>query len=146
MISGWLLWLGLMIRHRISYKKVVIMLTGDNTVLDHSCIKYLPYYINRKYAKKAVVFYSELSYQKADFKSNAECDISFYPLRDKYIGAIYRLYSTYRFFDNIVFTYTDNPKDNNLGRYLRETTVNEEDAVCLALFHLRCVPDLIGTN
>ena len=53
---------------------------------------------------------------------------------------LYDYYSFMKFFDNIVFTYVDKPEDNLLGTYLEKTDVNEEDAACLALFHLRSVP------
>ena len=46
------------------------------------------------------------------------------------------------FFDNIVFTYAFRPQDNLLGKVLKETQVNEEDAVCLGLYHLRAVLSL----
>ncbi|NBH20534.1 hypothetical protein D3Z55_24965 [Clostridiaceae bacterium] len=53
---------------------------------------------------------------------------------------MYDYYSFHKFSDKVVFTYTDLPGDNQLGRALRETKVNEEDAVCLGLYHLRRVP------
>ena len=46
----------------------------------------------------------------------------------------------------IVFTYTTSPKDNQLGRVLKETQVNEEEAVCLGLYQLRKVPEIKETK
>ena len=58
------------------------------------------------------------------------------------LKALYDYYSFDKFFDNIVFTYKTFPKYNLLGKVLNETSINEQDAVCLALYHLREVPEI----
>ena len=112
------------------------MLTGDNSCVDQSCIDHIQDFIKRKYADRALVFCTEIS--KINICETDNICVKTMPEAD--MQSLYMLYSFYKFFDNIVFTNTDTPKDNMLGRYLKETNVNEEEAVCLALYHLRCIP------
>ena len=136
-------WNWLRLRYAITYKKVVLVLTGDNEKLDYYCLKYLEDFIRRKYANSAII----ISPDEKVLKNVAKMKFSFpieLCLMDKMkMTLLYDFYSYMKFFDNIVFTYTSIPKDNLLGKILAETNVNEEDAACLALYHLRIVPNCI---
>ena len=136
-IKGRAYWLSLIKSYSIDYSKVVLVLSGDNKKLDEECCRNLWKYAKRKYVDKALIIHTEdndlaISQLIAD-------DITFQTtvISKEKMNLLYRYYSFHKFFDNIVFTYTDSPRGNLLGRYLRETEVNESDAACLALFHLR---------
>lgn len=134
-------WNWLRLRYVITYKKVVLVLTGDNEKLDYYCLKYLEHFLKRKYAKSAIIISDDEKVLKNVEKMKFRFPIELCYLEKKRIELLYDFYSYMKFFDNIVFTYTDRPKDNLLGRILAETDVNEEDAACLALYHLRAVPN-----
>ena len=140
MYKEWLLWKRIKRKYRINYSKVVLVLSGENRKLDKVCIDYLDDFVRRKYAKEALIFYPENEYSKDEFGLVKEYRVEAVPLPQKTIDRLYSFYCFMKFFDNIVFTYVDKPTDNQLGRYLRETEVNEVDAACLALYHLRHIP------
>lgn len=144
MIYAWLCWNIFSVIHKITYKTVVLVLTGENVLLDHYCIRYLDNFAQRKYAERKIVIYLENvtdpKYKKdVQFLKN-DSRIKTIKMSHQWIELFYDLYSFYKFFDNIVFTFTSRPKENLLHRILAETNVDEEDAACLALYHLRCVP------
>lgn len=113
---------------------------GDNQKLDEYALIHLKDFMDRKYAKGAVLFLKD----KRDYgrfkrvKLPEGVKFCLYPVRK--IQILYDYYSFHRFSDKILFTYTDSPKENELGRLLRETEIDEEEAVCLGLYRLRSVP------
>lgn len=125
---------------------MVLVLTNENKTLDYYAIAYLKYFVKRKYANEAIILFHDVETKKMlkKFKFPFEVKAVFYPLKE--IEKLYDYYSFEKFFDNIVFTYTTFPKDNLLGRILDETPVNEQDAICLALYHLRTVLELDEKN
>jgi len=138
-LKGWLYWQQLRIKLKINYQKVVVVLTDDNRELDKEIMIHLKDFMDRKYADQAIILCKEN--RKIQFSPHeAEKWIDVHPIASERMELLYAFYSFMKFFDNIVFTYTEKPEDNLLGRYLVETSVNEEDAACLALYHLRCVP------
>lgn len=139
-ISGRLLWHKLKILNQISYNKVVVCLSNDNKELDKQVMKYLPDYMARKYVNKAIVF-SNQTIDAVTKEKDRELGVEHKTISAIEMAKLYDYYCFYKFFDNIVFTYTDSPKDNLLGRFLRETDITEEDAACLALYHLRTIPN-----
>lgn len=142
-ISGWLYWKRLQLEYRVTYKTIVLVLVGDNKTLDEECIFYLDEIIERKYARKILIIYNENVYSQGqgyDLENTRGLDCTVVYLEQDRIALLYRYYCFVKFFDNIVFTYTDIPSDNMLGRYIEETDINEEDAACLALYHLRHIP------
>ncbi len=141
MFRKWLLWRKLKIKYRIDYIKVVLVLTGENKKLDQACLSHLDDFVKRKYAESVIIFYPAECYKDGDIRVESGYKVKLCPLSRAVIDRLYSFYCFMKFFDNIVFTYVDEPSDNQLGRYLRETEVNEEDAACLALYHLRYVPE-----
>ena len=133
-------WDYLKIRYAITYKKVVLVLTGDNKKLDFYCLKHLDKFLNRKCAKSAIIFFNDLEILEKIRKKKFNYPIKMYQIDAKKMHFIYDFYSYMKFFDNIVFTYINTPKDNLLGKILLETDINEEEAACLALYHLRNIP------
>lgn len=136
--SGWLLWQKLKIKFRINYDKVVIVLSGENEKLDRQVMEYLPDFMERKRVTSAVI----LCRRKDEWEGFAErTGYIISEIFEEEMVILYSFYSFIKFYDNIVFTNTDKPEDNMLGRYIRETDINEVDAACLALYHLRHIPE-----
>ena len=138
------LWKKIKRQYKITYPKVVLVLTGENKNLDRACLTHLPEFMDRKYADSAIAFYSKEGCTGVDFSGLSGYNVSVVPIEEKVMSELYELYSFWKYYDNIVFTYTDRPADNMLARYLDETDVNEEDAACLALYHLRYVTETAG--
>lgn len=140
-LKGWIYWKKLCISYRINYDKVVIVLSDENSELDKQVIKYLPEFIKRKHAIEAIVYCRKYNLLEIEEIRSRESNITIVPMNDEDMELLYSFYCFTKFFDNIVFTYISKPCDNKLGLYLKETNVNEKDAACLALYHLRHVPD-----
>ena len=138
---GWCCWKWIKLRYHINYDKVVLVLSDENFELDKQAIIHLPDYISRKSAGSAIVFCKENKKDNWEKMIRENSNTSVVALSNRTITYMYSFYCFVKFFDNIVFTYTDIPKDNLLGTYLRQTDVDEKDAVCLALYHLRTIPD-----
>ncbi len=136
---GYILWKLLCIKYAINYKKIVLVLTGENELLDKNAVKYLDVFCDRKGVSKALVFLPQSN--KIDWINEVSGfkDIQIVNIKDVDLDLLYDFYCFDKFFDNIVFTYTTKPEENMLGRVLAETEINEKDAVCLALYHLRYV-------
>lgn len=138
-LKGWLYWWQLRIKLKITYHKVVIVLAGENRKLDKNVLAHLKDFMVRKYADRALIICKEEQKEDIAFLYKLEERISVYAIKTAKMDLLYSFYSFMKFFDNIVFTYTDRPGDNLLERFLNETDVDEEAAACLALYHLRCV-------
>jgi hypothetical protein len=118
----------------------VLVLNHENETLDKKAVEYLDYFMDRKTAKKALILYSDPD-TRAWLKKVKLSDHKVVKYMEKQrADLLYDYYSFDKFFDNIVFTWTSKPAENLLGRVLAETDVNETDAVCLALYHLRSIP------
>lgn len=139
-LSEYLYWNFLRLRFGINYHKVVLVLSEENKEVDRQAIIHLKHFMDRKRAKSAIVFCKEQSKKQIESMLTEDVSALVKPITNKEMSMLYSLYCFIKFFDNIVFTNTDTPEENKLGRYIRETDVNEEDAVCLALYHLRHVP------
>ena len=145
MIVGWIRWKIFCFRNGIYYPTVVIVLTGDNEKLDEYALLYLEDFMKRKSAEKAFIICTDdrkkrFLEQKDRQRILEGQNVSIKILSQKKLEMFYDFYSVYKCYDNLVFTYISQPKENMLERVLKETDVNEEDAVCLALYHLRCIP------
>ena len=139
-LHGNIYWIWLKVRYLISYKKVVLVLTNDNKKLDESCLKYLDCFVERKCAKSAIILSADVELLDRINRMKLETQKKTYVINSKKILLLYDFYSYMKFFDNIVFTFTNRPKDNLLGRILAETEITEDEAACLALYHLRTIP------
>lgn len=147
-LHGVFLWRMLRLKLRINYKKVVLVLVNENSELDYYALAHLEDYMNRKFADEAVVLYLDeegidhfAESVLAEYVS-AEKKVRLCKCSRRTVEAVYDYYSFHKFFDNLTFTFASHPKDNLLGKVLEKTQVNEEDAVCLGLYHLRTVPAL----
>ncbi len=144
--QGALLWTIFQMRFRINEKKVVLGLVNHRKRLDDYALAHLEAFMKRKYTKEAVIVFSDKEVCSQIRRLKLSIPIRrCYWTEDK-IKKLYRYYSFYKFSDKIVFTYTDYPEENQLGRLLRETSIGEEEAVCLGLYRLRRVPWICPDN
>lgn len=149
-LRGAVEWQLLRARFRIRGQEAVVVLAHDNRRLDYYALYYLKDFMDRKYVGRAVILADEEAACKMACKMKKEgllpdsARICLYP--EERIRRLYQYYSFYKFSDKIVFTYTDSPGDNQLGKALRETAVDERDAVCLGFYHLRGIPEREGAG
>lgn len=139
-LVGWIFWQRVRIKYKINYNKVLIVLTDENHELDKQVIIHLSDYLERKHVKSAIILCKDDCMMEWVSMVEYMKSVKVYSWPITNMEKLYSYYCFIKFFDNIVFTYIDKPSDNMLGTYLRETDVNEEDAACLALYHLRSVP------
>jgi len=140
---GWFYWKWLCIIHKISYKSVVLVLSNENINIDKYAIEYFDMYAKRKsvHEKKMIWVYKD---PKTIANRMSFDDIELIKIKEEKLNLLYDYYCFDKFFDNIVFTYTSKPAENMLQRVLDETEVTEKEAVFLALFHLRQIPEEDG--
>ena len=134
------IWGRLKIKYRINYDCVVIILTEQDEEWNKTALKYLPDYMKRKSAKKALVFYTEnctLKYLEPYMTDN----IQTFKMKELQVRRLLRYYCLYRFFDNVVFFSLEEPKDNNSREILSHEEITKEELICLGFYCLRCVPD-----
>lgn len=145
-LHGYMIWQGLRLRSGIGKKTVVLALAGDNERLDFFAQVHLKDFMDRKYAKKAVILYTrkeEPTGEKSDqrkFSAGGMTCVRRFHMSAEHMRCLYDYYSFYKCSDKLVFTYTDCPVGNCLGRVMRETEITEEEAVCLGLYRLKEVP------
>lgn len=139
---GFFYWMAFRIKYHITYKSVVLVLVGDHLDLDRWAVRHLGNFMSRKYAVKGMIIWNTPENGEMLKKERIPDQIKTKRLEKDKILLLYDYYSFDKFFDNIIFTFLDTPEENLLGRILRETEVNEEEAVCLALYHLRRVPSI----
>ena len=150
-LYGCMIWQGLRLRFGIGGRTVVLALVGDNKRLDFFARVHLKDFMDRKCARTAVILYTyrekrsgkESEGKKPDWKRHLAGDSIYARVHHMSAGNMEYLYDYYSFYkcsDKLVFTYTDQPADNCLGRILRETEITEEEAVCLGLYRLKEVP------
>lgn len=140
LVKGSFTWKYLCLRYHISGTTAVLFLSGENPGIDEYALKYLDRVMDRKRCDAAVVFAENkeiLQFAESHLTTNKHVKIKM--ISKDYIESIYNWYRVVRFNKNIFFTYTDKTKDNLLGRFMRETEINEKDAVCLAIYNFRSV-------
>lgn len=140
-IKGYLVWLGVKLRENVDYKKVVLVLTGENDRVDDYALRYLDHVIERKYANEALVIAPDKEMAEKVSRYDYIHRVKAMVLPMKKIVLIYKWFCLDKyFFKNLIFTYTRTNSDNMLGRIMDETDIDEEDVVCLALYKLRTIP------
>lgn len=140
LVKGDLLWKYLRLRYAINDTTVVLFLTGENPKIDEYALKYLGLVMERKRCNRAVIFVKNeelLCLAKEKINTTIKTDVR--KITATQIMAVYNWYRVVRFDKNLFFTFTDRTKDNMLGKFIRETEINEKDAVCLAIYNFRKV-------
>lgn len=137
---GYLIWLGYKLRFRLDQHTVLLVLTGKDRRLDTYALIHLGHYVERKIADRAVILTADGTAWEQASKIPFPFAVEVYRVKEQEISLLYDYYCFEEYLDNVVFTYIDRPKDNLLGRLLRETDIDEEEAVCLGCYCLRSVP------
>lgn len=140
LVKGDLLWKYLRLRYAINDTTVVLFLTGENPKIDEYALKYLGLVMERKGCNRVVIFVENeelFCFAKEKLNATIKADVEMITVAQ--IMTIYNWYRVVRFNKNLFFTFTDRTKNNLLGKFIRETEINEKDAVCLAIFNFRKV-------
>ena len=127
-------------KYNIDENTVVVALPEKHCDWNEIAIKYLPDYIKRKNADRAVVLVVD---ETIVDKRRTECnsDLVLYRLIEpECLKKLMKYYSLHRFFDKIVFFYLEYPKDNKSSFILNSTEVTMDELVCLGFYRLREVP------
>lgn len=141
-LYGTLIWQMWRLRFSLNQGKIVLVLVNENKKLDYYALAHLNDFIDRKCANEVILIFKDKTTYKLIKKMKFSFSVKVHQCSKCEIEKIYRYYSFYNFSDKIVFTYTTYPKDNLLGKVLKETSINEEEAACLGLYHLRTIPKL----
>ena len=139
--KGKMVWHVLKIQHRINYEKVVLVLKEDDNDWNRCAILHLQDYMRRKSVDKAVVLHSP-NIKAETLPGLSGENIKAVRLSIKNMQYLTDYYCCYRFYDNIAFCFKNSPQDNNAEEILEKGEISKEELICLAFFHLRCVPKL----
>lgn len=140
LIAGKLTWNWIKCINKLDASKVILVLAGENEKVDFYALKYLDRAIERKMADEALIFAcTDESYRQASNYKDFQYPVNIKKISEKQLELIYRYYCLYKFNKNLFFTFTDRTKDNLLGRFIRETEIDEKDTVCLAIYNFRTV-------
>lgn len=138
-LRGNLIWHYIKATHGISRQSIVLILTGENKMVDEYAIRHLQTFAARRSADKIYVWTEKEELIK---KAEQNCKL---PVRRLGVSAkgmqlLFDYYSFDKFFTNLIFTYINRPRDNQIGKLFSISDVNEEELVCLGLYNLRMVP------
>lgn len=139
-MAGQLLWMNLKRQEHLDYKKMVLVLTGENEKVDLYALRYLDKAMNRKSADKALILSDKQKCIDMALRCNYQHTVKTKLLSQKKIMLLFKWFSLDKFYKNLIFTYVRTPKDNLLDRFVRETDINEEEIVCLCLYNFREMP------
>ena len=139
-LRGCFVWKRIKRKYHIDERTAVIVLPENNVVWNQVALKYLPDYIIRKNADRAIVFLTDESKDSisADFK-NLD-NISFESIKRSQANLLADYYCLNRFYDKIQIFFLDYPYDNRSGYVLNTTDVTADELVCLGFYVLREVP------
>lgn len=141
-IRGNFIWHHIKAVHGIGKQSVVLVLTGENRMVDEYAIRHLQTFAARRSADKVYVWAEREELIK---KAEQSCELPVRRLKAsaKRMQLLFDYYCFDKFFPNLIFTYINRPGDNRIGRLLYISDVNEEEIVCLGLYNLRMVPQEI---
>ncbi len=140
-VLGFLDWRKAVRKYHIDNKTVVLFLPENVTEWNKTALKYLPQFMSRKKANRAVVLvHQSCRIEKTSPKGK---EILFEYVKGTYIKNIMAYYTLHRFSDKVVFFYLDYPRDNYSKIILRETEVSMDELICLGLYRLREVPEIV---
>ena len=141
LLFGYLDWKMIRIKYRIDSKSVVLFLPEIKPEWNQRALKYIPAYLYRKKADRAIVLVNRNAGLK-DFV-HADPKVITGQLYEKRIRHIMDYYTLFRFSDRVVFFYLEYPKDNCSRIILEQTKVSMDELICLGFYRLREVPDLV---
>ena len=138
-IKGNLIWHYIKAVQKIDYRSIVLVLTGENKVVDQYAVRHLQSFASRRSAEKVFIWTEDEQLLNVARKN---CQIPIVKLNAsaKIMQLIFDYYCYDKFFSNFIFTYINKPKDNMIGKLFSISDVNEEELVCLGLYNLRMIP------
>ena len=138
-LKGNFLWHYLKARHGIGERSALLILTGENENVDSYAVQYLQAYVQRCKADRVYIWTKKSSlFEEA--QRTCRIPVRRFHMTENQLQLLFDYYCFYRFFPNSVFTYINQPKDNQLGKLLLLRGADEEDIVCLGFYNLRIVP------
>ncbi len=140
LLHSWISWKCFAKRNKIHYPSVVLFLANENIDYDRQAIYYFKYFMERKYSHKGIIFWSYEESKQMLETVKVEQNIEIKYIHKKILKKYYQYYCFDKFYDNLVFTFVNIPESNQLSYVLNTSEVNEEDAVCLALYGLGKIP------
>lgn len=141
-LRGYSLWIRLKWKYKIDHHKTVLVLPEDYEKLNYYALAHLENWLNRKSGKEAIILTTERPVADMVKRMRFLFPVQLQICSREEIETLYIYYCFDKFFDNIVFLYLNKPSENLMHRVLEETSINEEEAVCLGFYCLRHVPKI----
>ena len=138
--KGRLVWRSLKRKFNIDYNKVVIVMPEKDKAWNMCAIKYLPHFMKRKNAQEVVLLVPcDTANDLSDFNDDR---IKVQIISQQEVTWLFCYYLMYKFFDNIVFLYLDEPeKDNKCRIAMERCNISMDEIICLCFYKLRQVPN-----
>jgi hypothetical protein len=129
--------------HHIDDKTAILVLAGENSVLDETAVMHLAMFRKRKKAERVEILVCKEDTLHMVQRYQYDFPVYVNLLSEETLCAVYDYYCYAFNLDNITFTFLNHCPYNLLGRILDETTITESEAVDLGVFWLRhiCVED-----
>jgi hypothetical protein len=105
--AGRKFWLELVGKYHIDYTCYVVVLPDENQDYHKAALKYLPQFMNKKHAKRAVVLAWDTN--RMDFTNLIDERVQIVVCRRDEIASLVQFYSLYEFASNIVFASLELP-------------------------------------
>ncbi len=138
--KGYFLWRKYRTRFQIDDRTAVLVLTGEDSNVDHYALLHLNDYVKRKVADRAVIFVMDQTSEEQAKSRPFSFPTEVCMMEKEEELLFYDYYCFEEYFDNIAFTHVRLPEDNLLWRLLKDGKVNAEEAVCLGSYCLRRIP------
>ena len=139
-LRGCFVWKRIKRKYHIDERTAVIVLPENDVVWNQAALKYLPDYIIRKNADRAIVFLTDESKESISTDYIDNDNISFECIKRFQACLLSDYYCLNRFYDKIQIFFLDYPYDNKSGDILNNTDVTADELVCLSFYILREVP------
>lgn len=136
---GRMIWERLCRKYSVKSSCVTIVLAEDNAPWNACALRYLPAFMGRKSANRALI----LVKNGIHIDRNAVLYAALNWITEKEAEYLLNYYTLFRFSDNLVFFYTNRPQNNQSEFTLKYTDVTMDELVCLGLYRLREVPQYV---
>ena len=113
-LGGWLFWQRIRLKYAINYNKALIVLSDENYELDRQVLLHLPDFTERKHVDRTIVLCDESRVSEWTSFLTGDNTVQIHTMSKADMEKLYDYYCFMKFFDNVVFTYTDKPADNLL--------------------------------
>lgn len=160
-LRGRMIWKRLCGKYGIDSFCVTIVLAEDDALWNACALRYLPAFMKRKSANRALILAkSGIHIDTGEGKNEVHTDTGevkngvciktgeakntlLKRIKEKEAEYLLSYYTLFRFSDNLVFFYTNRPQDNRSEFALKHTEVTMDELICLGLYRLREVPQYV---